>query len=90
MTYKIVGVKVNNYFNWRRGQTTNIPLTKVVETSVETDIKSIIVDMLFTGVEKFNYVLVKFKTIVYIVERDGDKSYVKREITYHPLMNLVQ
>lgn len=90
MTYKIVAVKVNNYFNWQRGQTTVTPLTKLVETTDEQSIKGIIVDLLFTGMEKFSYIIVKFNATVYLIERDGVKSYVKREITYHPLMNLVQ
>lgn len=87
---KILPIKYNNYFDWVRTNDVKT-VSPVIELTDGAKIKDTIIELLFkNGKTMFDYLLVTFDSKIYIVERDGDSSYCKRDITYHPMMNLVK
>ncbi len=84
MNIKIIPVKFNTNHN---------VLTNILEENNEViniendDIKSKIEQLLF--VEKFNNVLVKFNDKLFVCEPISilKKSYNRRKVEYHPLMD---
>lgn len=88
ITAKIAPVKYNNHFDWVKGKSSHIPEVKVIELEDVKLVKENIIDLLFKNT--FNYLLVSFGTSVFVVERDSPTTYCKREVTYHPLMELVK
>ena len=87
---KILPIKYNNYFDWIKTNDSKTVIP-VIELTDGVKVKDTIVELLFTnGKTMFDYLLVTFDSKIYIVERDGDSSYCKRDITYHPMMNLVK
>ena len=88
ITAKIAPVKYNSHFDWVKGKSSHIPDVNVIELEDVQLIKENIIDLLFK--KMFNYLLVSFGTSVFVVERDSPTTYCKREVTYHPLMELVK
>jgi len=88
MSSKILAIQYNDYFDWLRAdKVSNIPNNVLVELVDDSLIKSTIVELLFT--KRYSYLLVAFGGKVYHVEKDTDTSYCKKEIEYHPLMDVV-
>jgi hypothetical protein len=83
MTYKVVGVKYNRYEDWRGGKTNNTPKMSIRHVSANS-IKDTIVELLF-GSDRYSYVLINYGGKLFHAERDGSNSYIRKELTYHPL-----
>ncbi|NBR07283.1 MAG: hypothetical protein EBT92_16175 [Planctomycetes bacterium] len=62
-----------------------------VELTEVSKIKETIINLLFTdSPQTVDYLVVAYSDKTYLVERDSDTSYCKKEITYHPLMSKVK
>jgi hypothetical protein len=88
---KILPVRYLGYFDARKGVFDVTKDTSAIELDDANQIKNHIVGLLFAeGPKTVDYLLVTYDTKMYVVERDSDKSYCKREVTYHPLMEKVK
>jgi len=65
---------------------------KLAATEVqENEIKQFIINTLFSeGSKTADYLLIGWDNRLFIVERDGEKGYCRREVMYHPLMEKVK
>jgi hypothetical protein len=59
----------------------------VIDVPKEDDVKTLIVDLLFNDI--YDCLLIGYNNSMYVVERDGDTSYSKRQVNYHPCSQLV-
>lgn len=64
---------------------------QVVTVDNPDQIKDKIGELLFSEANKhISYLLIGYENTMYLIERDGDTSYFKRELTYHPLSDLLK
>jgi hypothetical protein len=85
---RILPVRHTNYFDTIRGDFCPAVKSVPIDIHEESKIKETIISILFNdGPRTADYLLVSFDSKVYLVERDSDTSYCKREITYHPLID---
>ena len=57
----------------------------IIEITDKNQIKAIIGENLF--VDNYDYVVVSYEGKLFVCEKNGDKTYTRRDIIYHPLMN---
>lgn len=85
---KILPIRRTGYFDTVRGDFCPAAKSVPIEIHEESKIKETIINILFSdGPRTADYLLVSFDGRVYLVERDSETSYCKREITYHPLID---
>lgn len=88
---KILPVRQTRYFDTVKGDF--CPASKSVSIDLEdtSKIKETIINLLFNdGPQTVDYLLVAYGDVTYLVERDSETSYCKKEITYHPLLSKVK
>jgi hypothetical protein len=88
---KILPVRYTNYFDTVKGDFCPANKVEPVELEDVAKIKDTIISLLFNdGPKTVDYLLVAYGGKTYLVERDSDTSYCKKEISYHPLLSKVE
>jgi hypothetical protein len=88
---KILPVRQTTYFDTVKGDFCPASKALAVELQDVTKIKETIISLLFTdGPKLVDYLVVAYGDKTYLVERDSETSYCKKEITYHPLLSKVK
>lgn len=87
---KILPIRFMTYSDNCRGLYKNTP-PAAIEIFDVNRIKETIVSILFSdGVRVVDYLLICWDSKIYVIERNGEKSYCKREVSYHPLIEHVK
>jgi hypothetical protein len=88
---KILPVRLTGYFDTVKGDFCPAAKTAAIELEEVAKIKETIIKLLFSdGPKTVDYLVVAYGDKTYLVERDSETSYCKKEITYHPLLSKVK
>ena len=82
---KMIGVKFNKYNNYLTNMNAH---SLVVDVDDAGNLKPAIRNMLFEN--GYDYVLINYNKALYICERLNSEEYTKRQVGYHPYMDLVK
>lgn len=88
---KILPVRLTGYFDTVKGDFCPADKAVAIELEEVAKIKETIIKLLFSdGPKTVDYLVVAYGDKTYLVERDSETSYCKKEITYHPLLSKVK
>lgn len=83
---KLLPIRHRNYFDYIRNELDNY---HVIEIHDKNDIRNHIIKQLFE-VTSNDYLLVYYDNQLFVVEKDSDRSYCKKVINHHPLLEKVR
>ena len=81
----MIGVKFNKYNNYLTNMNAH---SEVITIDENTKLQSTIRHMIFEN--GYDYVLINYNKTLYICERLNSDEYTKRQVGYHPYMDLVK
>jgi hypothetical protein len=88
---KILPVRHTGYFDTVKGEFCPAAKAVAIDLDDTLKIKETIINLLFhDGPKTVDYLVVAYGDKTYLVERDSETSYCKKEITYHPLLSKVK
>lgn len=88
---KILPIRQTGYFDTVKGDFCPASKAAVIDLEDTSKIKETIIKLLFhDGPKDVDYLVVAYGDKTYLVERDSETSYCKKEISYHPLLSKVK